>query len=217
VAVSRADQIKALEHEWWRRLPRVLWRPREVFSELDGSEETAEALQEPMVAVTVLAGIAMFLATTTAGRLFDDPEFDWLLVAVEAFLVGVLVAFQTYWIGGAGLLLGLRSLGSLARYRTARHVIGLSLMPFVLALLALWPVRLAAFGGDVFRSSGSDEGVTGDILMGVDAAFALWVLVLVAVGVSTVERWSVARAIAASAFAAALYGLFIGVFVYLGN
>ena len=98
-----------------------------MFAELrDSSDEQAEALSEPMVAVTILAGTAMFLSTATAGQLFDDPEFDTLLIAVEAFFAGVLVAAQNYWLGGAALLLGLRSLGSMARYRTARQIVGLS-------------------------------------------------------------------------------------------
>jgi hypothetical protein len=209
MSVSRAERIKVQEREWWRRVPLVLWRPRQVFSMLDGSDETAEALQEPIVAVTILAGIAMFLSTATAGQLFDDPEFDWMLVAVEAFFAGVLVAAQNYWLGGAALLIGLRSAGSAARYRMARHIIGLSTMPFVLALVALWPLRIAIYGADLFRSGGSDEGTSGAVLTAIDAVFVLWALVLVLVGVRTVESWSWARSGAAAAFAAVLFGLLV--------
>ncbi len=214
MAVSRADEIKTLEREWWRRVPLVLWRPREVFAAVDGSEETAEALSEPMVAVTILAGIGMFLSTATAGQLFDDPEFDWLLIAVEAFVAGVLVAAQNYWLGGAALLIGLRSTGSMARYRTARHIVGLSTMPFVLALLVVWPVRLAIFGAELFRSGGSDEGTAGVVLAVVDAAFVVWALALLAIGVRTVEQWSWLRSAVASAFAAGLFGLLVAAAVF---
>ena len=87
VATSRAEEIRRLERGWWRRLPLILVRPGEVFAELrDSSDEQAEALSEPMVAVTILAGTAMFLSTATAGRLFDNPEFDWLLIAVRGVL-----------------------------------------------------------------------------------------------------------------------------------
>ncbi len=155
----------------------ILVRPGEVFAELrDSSDEQAEALSEPMVAVTILAGTAMFLSTATAGQLFDDSEFDWLLIAVEAFFAGVLVAAQNYWLGGAALLLGLRSLGSMARYRTARQIVGLSTAPFVLALLVVWPLRIAIFGGDLFRSGGSDEETTGYVLNALDAVFVAWAL-----------------------------------------
>jgi hypothetical protein len=215
VSVSRAEEIKRLERGWWRRLPLILVRPQELFAELrDRSDEQAEALAEPMVAVTILAGTAMFLSTATAGQLFDDPEFDWLLIAVEAFFAGVLVALQNYWLGGAALLLGLRSLGSPSRYRTARHIVGLSTAPFVVALFVVWPLRIAIFGGDLFRSGGSDEGKAGVVLNLVDAVFVGWALVLAVVGVRTVEEWSLARAVGATAFAATLFGLLLAAAIW---
>jgi hypothetical protein len=209
MAISRADQVKALEHAWWRRIPRMLWRPHEVFAELDDSDDTAAALSEPIVAVTFLAGIAMFFATSTAGRLNDNGGYDWMLVGVEAIVAGALVALQTYWIGGAALLLGLRSFGSMARYRIARHVVGLSTVPFALALVVVWPIRIAIFGGDLFRSGGSDEGTVGAVLTGIDAAFAAWALGLVIVGVRALEGWSWPRTLGASSFAAALFALLV--------
>jgi Yip1 domain len=210
VATTRADEIRRLERAWWRRLPLILWRPREVFATLrDSSDEQAEALSEPMVAVTILAGIAMFLSTATAGQLFDDSDYDWLLVAVQAFMAAVLVALQNYWLGGAALLLGLRSLGSMARYRLARQIVGLSTAPFVLALLVVWPLRIAIFGDDLFRSGGSDEGTAGYVLNAVDAGFVLWALLLAVVGVRTVEGWSLVRSLGAAAFAATLFGLLL--------
>jgi hypothetical protein len=214
VEASRADRVRASERAWWRRLPLLLWRPREAFSALDDSDETAEALQEPIVAVTILAGIGMFLSTATAGRLFDDREFDWLLIGVEALLAGVLVAAQNYWLGGAALLIGLRSTGSMSRYRTARHIVGLATAPFVLALLVVWPVRLAVFGHDLFRRGGSDEGASGAVLAVVDSLFVAWALALLVVGVRTVERWSWLRSAGAAAFAAALFALLVLAAVY---
>jgi len=211
---TRAEQIRASERAWWRRLPRLLIRPREVYSALDDSDETAEALQEPIVAVTILAGIGMFLSTATAGRLFDEYEFDWVLVLVEAFLAGTLVALQNYWLGGAALLIGLRSTGSMSRYRMARHLVGLATTPFVLALLVVWPVRLAIFGSDLFRSGGSDEGASGVVLAVVDGLFVAWALALLVVGVRTVQQWSWLRSLAAAAFAAALFALLVLAAVY---
>jgi len=210
MAISRPERVKTLEYEWWRRVPRVLWRPHEVFEALrDTSEEDAEALSEPMVAVTFLAGIAMFLATATAGQLYDDPEFDWVLACVEAIVAGALVALQNYWLGGAALLLGLRSLGSMARYRAARQIVGLSTAPFVLALLVVWPLRIAVFGSDLFRSGGSDEGAAGAVLTAVDAVFVAWALGLVIVGVRVIEGWGWVRSVGAAAFAAALFSLLV--------
>ena len=151
----------------------------------------------------------MFLATATAGQLFNDAEFDWLLVGVESIVAGAPIALQNYWLGGAALLMGLRSFGSMARYRVARQVIGLSTMPFVLALVVVWPLRVAVFGSDVFRSGGSDEGTAGAVLTAIDAVFVAWALGLVIVGVRAVEQWGWARSVGAAAFAAVLFALLV--------
>jgi hypothetical protein len=87
-------------------------------------------------------------------------------------------------------------------------------MPFVLALLVVWPLRIAIFGEDVFRSGGSDEGTTGYVLYGVDGVFAAWALLLVIVGVRTVAEWSLARSLGAAAFAATLFGLLLAAAIF---
>ena len=97
----------------------------------------------------------------------------------------------------------------MSRYRRARYVVGLSTAPFVLALVVVWPLRIAIFGADLFRSGGSDEGTTAHVLTVVDGAFTVWALALVVVGVRTVESWSWVRSLCATAFAAALFALLV--------
>jgi hypothetical protein len=199
-----------VEREWWRRVPLVLWRPREVFAALrDLPEDSAQALQEPMTAVVFLAGISMFLSTSTAGRLYDNVDIDGLVIFVEALVSGALVGLQNYWLGGAALLIGLRGAGSAARYRTARQIVGLATTPFVLSLIVLWPVRLAVFGGDLFRTGGSDEGASGAVLAGIDIAFVVWAFVIALIGVRTLEGWSWARSVAGTAVATVLFALLV--------
>lgn len=196
------------QRAWWRRVALLPWRPGQAYAALrDGGDEALDGLQEPVTAVTFLAGISLFLSTGTAGRLYDRGDFDPLLVAVQAIVAGALVALQNYWLGGAALLLGLRGLGSDTRYRVARQVVGLSTAPFVLSLALVWPVRLGIFGGDLFRSGGADEGAGGDVFRGIDAALVVWAFALALVGVRTVERWPWLRALAATAVAAVLLGL----------
>jgi hypothetical protein len=65
----------------------------------------------------------------------------------------------------------------------------------VLGLVLVWPVRLAVYGSDTFRSGGSDSG-TGVTVFGVLLAlFALWALGLLVYGISVVERWALVRAL----------------------
>jgi hypothetical protein len=192
------------EREWWLRLVRVLGAPASVFVWVrDDSEEAAAARQEPITALVFLSGISIFLSTRTAGRLFDDIEFDWLLVVVEAVVAGLLVAVQNFWIMGGAVYLGGRAADSAASYRQARHVTGLATAPFVLALLFVWPVRLAMFGADAFRSGGSDHGAAEVVFRTIDVGLLAWSAMLVYLGVRALNGWSWLRALAGCAVAGA--------------
>ena len=105
---------------------RVLVAPRPVFVALrDESREDMEARSEPVLALTSLAGIAAALGSSTARTLYDNPEYDALLVAVWAVIAGGFIAFAGYFIVGGALYLGARGLGSEGTFRRARHVLAL--------------------------------------------------------------------------------------------
>lgn len=189
------------ERRWWRHLVRALWRPGEVFADLrrsldddDDADDEASARQEPVLLVVLLAGIAGVLATPTAGRLLDSSEFDGLLIAVWAFIGGLFYGFVVYMLGGVTLWLGARGLGGEGEWRLARHVLAYSATPIALSLLVLVPVRLAAFGGDTFRSGGSDSGAGEDAILVAQLVFVAWSFVLLVLGLRTVYRFSWARA-----------------------
>ena len=202
------------EREWWLRLVRVLVAPASVFVWVrDDSEAAAAARQEPITALVFLSGISIFLSTRTAGRLFDDIEFDWLLVLVEAVVAGLLVGVQNFWILGGAVFLGNRAADSAASYRQARHVTALATTPFVLALVFVWPVRLAMFGADAFRSGGADHGAPEVIFRIVDLGLLAWTAALLLVGVRTLNGWTWARSLAGTAVAAAVFTLFALLFL----
>jgi hypothetical protein len=69
----------------------------------------------------------------------------------------------------------------------------------------LLPVRLALYGGDIFRSGGSDAGSGGHVFLALTLGFALWSLVLLAIGIRVVNRWSWGR----TAAAVGLFGLLV--------
>ncbi|HET9507231.1 MAG TPA: YIP1 family protein [Gaiellaceae bacterium] len=200
------------EREWWLRVPAVLLGPRAVFVALrDDSQEQADARQEPVLALVYLAGIAAVLGTSTAATLFDDPEYDALLAGVWAFVAGGVYAFAGYWIIGGSLYLGARGLGGLGDYRRARHLLAFAVAPLALSLLVLWPIQVAAFGTDLFRRGGSDEGTAGTVFDAIELGFALWSAALLLVGVRAVHGWSWWRSLGALA----LVALFLAAFAYL--
>jgi hypothetical protein len=190
------------ERRWWRNLFRMLWHPRKVLAELrggdddDADDDAAAARQEPVLLVVILGGIAGLFATPTAVRLFDSQDFDWLLVAVWAFVGGLFYGFAVYMLGGLALWLGARGMGAEGEWRLARHLLAYSAVPVALSLVVVVPVRIVAFGGDTFRSGGADAGAGEDTVLALQLAFVAWSLGLLALGLSTVYRFTLPRAVA---------------------
>lgn len=188
----------SLDKEWWLNTILVLHSPRLVFSALrDDSEDAAGARQEPMVAIVLLGGISAFLSTSAAAHLFDDPVFDAVLVVVVSFLAGALVGLQNYWLGGGALYLGARWLGGTGSYRLARHMVGFAMAPLVLTLAFVWPIAIAVYGGDLFRTGGDDTGAGRWIFQGFWLAAVAWAVGLLLLAVRVVHGWSWVRSLGA--------------------
>jgi hypothetical protein len=197
------------ERAWLLRAILVLIDPHPVFAALrDDSDAAAGVRQEGVLALVLLGGIAGVLWTPVAGRLLDDPRIDGLLVAVWAFIGGSIYGLIAYYAAGAALYGGLRGAGSLGSFRRARHLLAFAAAPLALSLI-LWPLRLAAFGGDVFRTGGSDTGTGNEIFVAAQLAFAAWSLALLAIGVRTVHGWTWLRALGGLSLAVAIAALVV--------
>jgi hypothetical protein len=210
MATADTAGTPALDRSWWLRAPAVLVAPRAVFVSLrEESHEEVDARQEPLTALVALAGIGAVLGTPVARHLLNDASFSVSLIPVWAFLGGVVYAVGVYWLGG-GLLYGAaRRFGGLGSYRRARNVLALSAAPLALALFTVWPVRIAVYGQDLFRTGGRDWG-PGDRTLGALLYFAFaWSAVLLVVGVRSVHGWSWGRSLATVALAAALPALIV--------
>lgn len=204
---AKAVPASADERAWWLRALLVLQSPRPVFAALrDDSDEAASARQEPLVAIIGLAGISLVLGTTIAGRLLDDPEYDALLIAVWAVVAGAIHGIIAYFVVGGAVYFGASFAGGLGSYRRARHMLGFAAVPLALSL-AVWPVRLAVFGSDAFRTGGSDTGAANAVFEALELGFLGWALALLVVGTRTVHGWTWARAAAATVLPAALPAL----------
>jgi len=97
------------------------------------------------------------------------------------------------------LYVGLRGAGSKGSYLRARHILAFAAAPLVLGLLFVWPVRLAIYGADLFRSGGDDTGTGSLVFELLLGAIGLWAAGLLVYGISVVERWSAVRSLVAVA------------------
>ena len=188
-----ADRGTSLQKEWWLRTFAVFHRPGLVFASLrDDSDEAAEARQEPVLAIISLAGIAAVLSTSLAGRALDDPAFtnSFLAVLSWAFIGGLVYGAIVYWLGGLIVHAIASALRAGNTYRQSRHLVAFAAAPLALSLLLVWPIRIAIYGDDLFRSGGSDSGageVFFDLLI---LASYGWTFGLIAFGLLEIRKRS---------------------------
>ncbi|MGL6278276.1 MAG: Yip1 family protein [Gaiella sp.] len=209
-AEARADEAQERARAWWRRVPLLVTRPRAVFTALAETDELdVDARSEPVLAITILAGMAALLLTPTWARLLDDPVIDRLVVAVLTFVGGLLYAAAGYFLLGLALWVGAKGVGVDAPFRLARQLVAFAAVPLALSLAVLLPAILLGFGSDWFRSGGSDEGVARDTVTAIGLAFAGWSLALVVIGLRTTFRLPWRGVVGALALAAVLLGAIV--------
>jgi hypothetical protein len=193
--------------EWWLRTLLVLTSPRAVFVALrDDKPDDLSSREEPILLIVLLVGIAFVLSTPTAAHLLNDNDYDGLLVAVWTFLAGGLYGAVAYFVLGAVLYWAGYALGSQGSFRRARQVLAFAGVPIALSL-ALWPVKLALYGGDLFRSGGADSHGSAKIFVALWLGFVLWSAYLLVLGIRAVHGWGWSRAALAAAAPIALTAL----------
>lgn len=204
---------------WLRRILTVLRHPVEVFEAIrDDGDDSAGDRQEPILLIVIVAGIAWLLATSYAGGLLDErrPDvgpLDPSLIPAWAFIGGAALNNLVYWGGGALLWFGLRSTDSVATYRQARHVFAYAMAPVALSIVFV-PLKLAIFGGDVFRSGGADAGAGAAVFTALELLCVAWSVALLVVGVRALHEWPWSTAAKAVLVALLVPATVIGLVLY---
>ena len=203
-------QSHSREKAWLLRALVVLQSPRGVFAALrDDSEADVDARQEPVLALVWLAGMAAVLASPAMNDLMDDPARDAVVVAIIIFFAGGIYGLVAYFLLGGVLHVCTRAFGSQGTFRRARHLLAFAVAPLALALITFWPIRIAVYGEDLFRTGGDDYGRGDAIFGGIYFGIAGWCLWLLLVGVRSVHGWSWGRSVIAVALAAAFPALIV--------
>ena len=195
--VERADRIGAeraiagedAAREWWRRVPRVVTAPRSVFAALAETDDAdVDARSEPVLAITILAGMACVILTPAWGTVMDDSTVDTLVLLVVTVIGGLFYGAAGYFLLGLALLLGAKAVGVDPPFKIARQVVAFAALPLALGLFVLLPTIALAFGDDWFRSGGSDEGTGRAIVTAIGLGLVAWSAVLVVLGLRTTFR-----------------------------
>ena len=204
-----AEAGEAATREWWRRVPRVLTAPRSVFAALAETDDVdVDARAEPVLALTILAGMAAMLIGP-GWNVMDDWTVDWLVVAVVTFIGGLFYGAAGYFLLGLALWLGAKAVGVEAPFRIARQLVAVAALPIALSLVVVVPAIVLGFGEDWYRSGGDDDTGNGrTIVTGIALAFVAWSLVLVAIGLRTTFRLPWRGVVAALLLAGVLVAAF---------
>jgi len=189
LGAERAIAGEPASRRWWRRVPEVVTAPWVVFAALAETDEVdVDARSEPILAITMLAGIAGVLQAPDWGTVMDSSGVDWLAVIVVTFLFGLIYGAAGYFVLGLAVWLGAKGAGVDPPFRIARQIVGFAALPMALSLVVLVPAIAIGFGEDWFRSGGSDNGVGRAVVVGIGLAFIAWSLGLVAVGLRATFR-----------------------------
>jgi hypothetical protein len=193
---------------WWRRVPRMLWRPREVLVALRETDEDDEAArQEPILAVVLLAGMTAVLLM--GGTLVDDRTVDGLVAASVTFIAGALYGAAGYFVLGLGVLIGVRGANGQSAFRQARHLVAYSAVPIAASFFLVAPAIGLLYGVDYFR--GMAPSSSGRVVAALGLPFVAWSAGLLVAGLWLTYRLSRVGL----ATAVALATVFVAVFVAL--
>jgi hypothetical protein len=195
--------------DWWRRVPHVLTAPRTVFAALANDDDVdVDARSEPVLAITILAGIAAVILTPAWGTVMDDSTVDALVLLVVTFVAGLFYGAAGYFLFGVSLWVGAKAAGVDARFRIARQIVAFAAVPLALSLVVVVPAIALRYGWDWFRTGGEDSGAGRDVVVTIGLAFAAWSLGLVALGLRTTFRLPWRGVLAALLLAAVIVAAF---------
>jgi hypothetical protein len=195
--------------DWWRRVPRVLTAPQTVFAALANDDDVdVDARSEPVLGITILAGVAAVILTPAWGTVMDDSTVDTLVLLVVTFVAGLFYGAAGYFLFGVALWLGAKAAGVDARFRIARQLVAFAAVPFALSLAVVVPTVALSYGWDWFRTGGDDTGTGRGVVVAIGLAFALWSVALVALGLRTTFRLPWRGVVAAMLLAAVLVAAF---------
>jgi hypothetical protein len=205
-ADAQARRAEHLVGVCWRRVPRTLWSPHEVFVALRAADEDDEtARQEPILAVVLLAGMSAVLLM--GGTLVDDRTVDGLVAAAVTFFAGGLYGAAGYFVLGVGVWLGVRGAGAEAPFRRARHVVAFSAVPIAVSFFLVAPAVIIGYGLDFFRGTAPSSSTW--VVLGIGAPFLVWAGALLVTALRVTYRLAWLGVATALAFAAVLVAAFV--------
>ncbi|MEM6262084.1 MAG: YIP1 family protein, partial [Bacteroidota bacterium] len=149
------------------------------------------------VPLLVLAGITQTFDRAIAKDLGD--KFSLIGVLATCIIVGALLGWISFYFFSALLRWTGSWLNGLADFKAIIRMIAYAMTPSIVALVLLIPM-IAIYGNEMFKADGDiiSGGIFSNIMFYgaalLDAILGIWSLVLVVVGLSEIQQFSIGKA-----------------------
>ncbi|CAD7810568.1 hypothetical protein CHRY9390_02201 [Chryseobacterium aquaeductus] len=170
-----------------------IWtKPRKVFKFINDTQ-----YEKYMYILLFFAGVARAFDRATSKNMGDNSSL--LTIVLGAVVLGGALGWISYYIYAALLSWTGKWLNGVANTSSIFRMIAYAVFPSVLALIFLVP-QMAIYGIDVFRDADyTSAGTFGNVLFWTSAfiqiALSITTLVLMVIGLSEVQKFSVGKAI----------------------
>lgn len=171
----------------------ILTSPREAFNFIDTYK-----YQKHVSLLLVLAGISRTFDRASTQNMGDNFSL-WGVIAF-CIIIGAICGWLIYYLYSAMISWTGKWLNGKGNTDSILRVMAYALIPSILALLFLIP-QIAIYGNEIFKSDGditsggiiSNIIVYGSILL--EFSLGIWTLVLCVIGLSEVQKISIAKSI----------------------
>jgi len=172
---------------------KIWFSPRKVFKYLNDRE-----YGKYVVILLVLSGISRAFDQAIT-KDFGDNMSIWAIL-VLCIIFGGLFGLATYWIYAALISWTGKWLKGEGNTDSILRIISYAMIPSIVALIFLIP-QISIYGNEMFKSDGDiiSAGLISNILvyfsMFLEFVLAIWTIVLVVIGISEVQKFSIGKSI----------------------
>jgi hypothetical protein len=171
----------------------VLTSPRDVFNFIDTYK-----YQKYVSLLLILAGISRTFDRASSKNMGDNFSL-WGVIAF-CIIIGGVFGWLTYYIYSAMISWTGKWLDAKGNTDSILRVLAYALFPSILSLLFLIP-QIAIYGNEMFKTDGDifSEGTLSNIIvygsMLLEFSLGIWSLILCVIGISEVQKLSIAKSI----------------------
>ena len=167
--------------------------PRKIFTRIND-----EDYSKYVVVLLALSGISRAFGQA-ANQNWGDRMSIWVILGV-CIIAGGLIGWVSYYIYAALISWTGKWLKGEGNTDSILNIMAYAMLPSIVALIFLVP-QIGVYGNEMFKADGDivNAGLISNIFvylsLFLELAFAIWAIILIVIGVSVVQKFSIGKAI----------------------